>query len=94
VGKEEIAHSSVARKLTMNRFFWWLAVAFLALSPPWYGYQICQDLRANDWTANGWERNPAIYGPILLVVAVTGIVLAFHIYLSERKARERATNRR
>lgn len=70
----------------MNRFFWWFAVGFFCVVPFRAAYILWRDLNQ---PGDSWQTNPYVYLPMWGVVVVAGVVLAVHVYLTERERNKR-----
>jgi hypothetical protein len=69
-------------------YFWRLLTILFALSIPlWYVPVILADLAHPERWDEDWMHDPRIYLPMLAVVVVLGLVMAIHIYRTERRKR-------
>lgn len=68
----------------MIRFWRLLTILFFASIPLWYVPAILRDLAHPERWDHDWLHDPRIYLPMLAVVVVLGLVMAIHVYWTER----------
>jgi len=71
----------------MIRVWRLLTMLFVVSIPVWYVPVIVSDLASPELWDNDRMHDPRLYLPMLAAVAVVGLLLALHIYWTERRKR-------
>jgi hypothetical protein len=72
----------------MNHFWRLLTLLFLVSIPTYYvPLVIMQDLSHPELWEQDWMHDPRIYLPMLAGVVVMGLLMAMHVYWTERRKR-------
>jgi hypothetical protein len=71
--------------MTMIHVWRLITILFFVSIPVWYVPVILSDLAHPERWDGDWMHDPRVYLPMLAIVAVLGLLLALHMYWSERR---------